>query len=104
LADVKISEYKVWVDDNAFPLLSGEVHYWRLAPENWHVVLERAREMGIDVISSYVCWDFHEYAPGVFDFTGETDSRRNLSGFLDLLTEMGFWIVIRPGPYVYTEW
>lgn len=94
----------MWVDDNAFPLLSGEVHYWRLAPENWHVVLERAREMGIDVISSYVCWDFHEYAPGVFDFTGETDSRRNLSGFLDLLTEMGFWIVIRPGPYVYTEW
>ena len=30
--------------------------------------------------------------------------QRNLTGFLDLLTEMGFWIIIRPGPYIYSEW
>ena len=104
LKNVTISEYKVWVEDNAIPLIGGEVHYWRLAPENWRKILERVRELNLEVISTYVCWDFHEYTPGEFDFSGKTHPQRNLTGFLDLLTEMGFWIIIRPGPYVYTEW
>jgi len=104
LKNVTISENKVWVEDNAIPLIGGEVHYWRLAPENWRKILERVRELNLEVISTYVCWDFHEYTPGEFDFTGKTHPQRNLTGFLDLLTEMGFWIIIRPGPYVYTEW
>jgi hypothetical protein len=102
--NVTISEYKVWVEDIAIPLIGGEVHYWRLAPENWRKILERVRELNLEVISTYVCWDFHEYSPGVYDFSGKTHPQRNLTGFLDLLTEMGFWIIIRPGPYIYTEW
>src|SRR5690606_35692227 len=38
------------------------------------------------------------------DFTGKTEPRRNLVAFLDLLTEMDFWIIFRPGPYIYSEW
>ena len=101
---VNIKEKKIWVDEVAIPLLSGEVHYWRLDPANWRPVLQRAREMGLQVISTYVCWDFHEIEPGRYDFRGETDSRRNLLGFLDLLTAEGFWIILRPGPYIYSEW
>jgi hypothetical protein len=101
---VRIAEKKVWVDDVGIPLLSGEVHYWRLDPANWLPVLRRAREMGLQVIATYVCWDFHEIEPGQYDFRGETDSRRNLLRFLDLLTDEGFWIILRPGPYIYSEW
>lgn len=101
---VKIVEKKIWVDDLAIPLLSGEVHYWRLDPANWQPVLRRVREMGLQVIATYVCWDFHELEPGRYDFRGETDPRRNLLGFLDVLTAEGFWIILRPGPYIYSEW
>ena len=104
MATVKIAEKKIWVDEMDIPLLSGEVHYWRLHPANWKPVLMRAREMGLQVISTYVCWDFHEIEPGRYDFRGETDPRRNLLGFLDLLTTEGFWIILRPGPYIYSEW
>jgi hypothetical protein len=104
LKKVTISDYKVWVEGDAIPLIGGEVHYWRLAPENWRKILERVSELGLQVVSTYVCWDFHEYVPGEYDFTGQTHPQRNLTGFLDILTEMGFWIIIRPGPYVYTEW
>ena len=104
MATVTIAEKKIWVDDVAIPLLSGEVHYWRLDPANWLPVLRRAREMGLQVIATYVCWDFHEIEPGHYDFRGETDPRRNLLGFLDLLTAEGFWIILRPGPYIYSEW
>jgi hypothetical protein len=102
--NVKVTDYKVWVGDDVIPLMGGEVHYWRLSPDNWRPILHRVKDLGLQVVSTYVCWDFHEYAPGQFDFTGETNPQRNLVGFLDLLTEMDFWIVIRPGPYVYTEW
>ena len=104
MTSVKIVDKKIWVDETAIPLLSGEVHYWRLDPANWRPVLQRAREMGLQVIATYVCWDFHEIEPGRYDFRGETNPRRNLLGFLDLVTVEGFWIILRPGPYIYSEW
>jgi hypothetical protein len=104
MATVRIAEKQIWVDDLSIPLISGEVHYWRLDPANWQPVLRRSREIGLQVIATYVCWDFHEIEPGRYDFLGETDPRRNLLGFLDLLTDEGFWIILRPGPYIYSEW
>ena len=104
MTSVRIADKKVWVGDQGIPLLSGEIHYWRLDPASWRPVLRRAGEMGLQVIATYVCWDFHEIEPGCYDFRGETDPRRNLLGFLDLLTEEGFWIILRPGPYIYSEW
>lgn len=104
MANVTISAGRVWVDDQPIALLSGEVHYWRLDPANWRPVLQRVRELGLQVVATYVCWDFHELAPGSYDFTGRTDPRRNLVGFLQLLAEENFWIILRPGPYIYSEW
>jgi hypothetical protein len=101
---VRITDKKVWVDDVDISLLSGEVHYWRLDPANWQPVLRRAHEMGLEVIATYVCWDFHELEPGRYDFRGETDPRRDLLRFLDLMTAEGFWIILRPGAYIYSEW
>ena len=101
---VTISDFKIWVEDIPISLIGGEVHYWRLAPENWRIILQRVRELNLQVVSTYVCWDFHKTSLGEYDFNGKTHPQRNLIGFLDLLTEMGFWVIIRPGPYVYTEW
>lgn len=101
---VSISNKVITVGDVEIPLISGEVHYWRLDPSSWSAVLQRVREMGIQVVATYVCWDYHEISPGVYDFLGQTDPRRNLVGFLEKLTEEGFWIIFRPGPYIYSEW
>lgn len=101
---VEIKKGKVLVGSKEIPLLSGEVHYWRLNPSYWKAILERVREMGLEIISTYIPWDYHEYKRGHFDFTGETDETRNLKRFLDLTREEGFWVIIRPGPYIYSEW
>ena len=104
MSDVSIDQKKIVVGDQTLALLSGEVHYWRLAPEAWRPVLRRVREMGLRIVASYVCWEFHELAPGRYDFTGATDPRRNLPAFLDLLAEEDLWVIIRPGPTIYAEW
>ncbi|MBK8033043.1 MAG: beta-galactosidase [Chloroflexi bacterium] len=90
--------------DQPIPLLSGEMHYWRLDPRNWRPILGRIKELGIKIVATYVCWDFHELAPGQYDFQGKTDARRNLLGFLDMLAEEDLWVILRPGPYIYAEW
>jgi beta-galactosidase len=101
---ISIDANQLKLDGQSIPLLSGEVHYWRLQPYYWEPCLKRVREMGIDIIASYVCWEFHEYEPGKLDFTGQTVPERNLLGFLQLCQKLGFKIIIRPGPYIYSEW
>jgi len=101
---VEIKKNAVWVGKTRVPLVSGEVHYWRVNPSYWSEILDRVRETGIEVVSTYVPWDYHEHQKGKFDFTGKTDETRNLKGFLELTRKKKFWVVIRPGPYIYSEW
>jgi hypothetical protein len=104
MTEVTIAERKITVGDHSFPLISGEVHYWRLDPANWRPILKKVKEMGIRIVATYVCWDYHEIDRGVYDFHGETDPRRNLVAFLDMLAEEDLWVILRPGPYIYSEW
>src|SRR5438874_4468173 len=89
MPDVRIADRRIWVGDEDRVLLAGEVHYWRLDPVVWPAVLRRSRELGLEVLSTYVCWDFHEIAPGEFDFDGQTTARRDLVAFLELVRSEG---------------
>ncbi len=101
---VELRENQINVGGRKIPLLSGEVHYWRLNPRYWKAILDEIRQMGLKVVSTYIPWDYHEVKRGHFDFTGETDETHNLKAFLDLTRREGFWLIIRPGPYIYSEW
>lgn len=101
---VEIKKQTIWVGKKEVPLIAGEVHYWRLNPHYWPEVLKRVREMGLQILSTYIPWDYHEYKRGSFDFSGATDEARNLKAFLELTRKEGFWLIIRPGPYIYSEW
>ncbi len=78
-------------------MIGGEIHYFRLDPRYWEAVLDAARKLGVDVIGTYVVWDFHERGEGLYDFA-------LLHDFLDLTARKGFKVLARPGPFVYSEW
>jgi beta-galactosidase GanA len=40
---VDVREKQIYVDDTPVPIISGEVHYWRLSPDRWREILERVR-------------------------------------------------------------
>lgn len=90
-------------DGRRIPLYSGEIHYWRTFPNHWPAILHSIRDMGLSGVATYVQWADAEVAPGDYDFTGRTAPQRNLLGFLDLCAEIGLWVVLRPGPYIYAE-
>ncbi len=77
---------------------SGELHYFRVDPEDWADRLSRAREAGLNAVASYIPWRWHEVAEGVFDFTGETHPRRDLVKFMRLVKEHGLFFIPRIGP------
>ncbi|HPP11645.1 MAG TPA: beta-galactosidase, partial [bacterium] len=86
------------------PLVSGEFHYWRVLRENWSTIADRIKEMGLEVVATYIPWNYHELSPGKYDFTGKTSPQRDLAGFLDLMKEKELFVIVRPGPYIYAEW
>jgi hypothetical protein len=101
---VEVKNKTIHFDGKAIPLLSGEIHYWRLNPKYWEKCLDETKRMGLDVIATYVCWDFCEVERGKFDFTGETSPHHDLISFLKLAQSKGLWVIFRPGPYIYSEW
>jgi beta-galactosidase len=100
---VEIKNRQVYVGKEKIPLLSGEMHYWRLNPSRWEECLDEMRSLGITTVATYIPWFYHEYKRGSFDFTGRTEKTRDLKGFLELLKKKKFWVIIRPGPYIYSE-
>lgn len=124
---VAVKNNQLYLNGEAQPILFGaELQYFRLrggygpnvAPnvvhETWVRALSQMREAGMNTISFYIPWDFHEYAEGQFDFDGTADEdrdgrpdypSRNVIGFLKLVKEFGFdKIMVRPGPYINAEW
>ena len=97
---IRIDEGAFVVNGKDVQLICGEMHYPRIPHEYWRDRLQRARAMGLNTISVYVFWNFHERQPGEFDFSGQAD----VAEFVRLAQEEGLYVILRPGPYVCAEW
>lgn len=83
-----------------FTIYSGEMHYPRVPSEYWKHRLQMMKAMGLNTVTTYVFWNYHEEAPGQWNFSGEKDLRK----FIKTAQEVGLYVIIRPGPYVCAEW
>jgi glycosyl hydrolase family 35 len=92
------------VNGQTRPLVAAQFEPFRHNPLFWRRCLEAIKGAGIDLVSIFICWDFHEPERGRFDFTGSTNPARDLKGFLELCQEMGMLVLARPGPIIDAEW
>jgi hypothetical protein len=92
------------IDGARVPLVAGSMEYWRLISLKWRTCLQAMKGAGLDLVSSFVCWDFHELEDGTFDFTGVTHPSRDLAGWLDMCAEEGLDVMLRTGPIIDAEW
>ncbi|RAP76070.1 beta-galactosidase [Paenibacillus montanisoli] len=81
-------------------IVGGEIHYFRYPRGEWRDVLLRAKRAGLNTICTYVPWNFHEVTEGVYELEGDKD----LAGYIDLIGELGMYAMLRPGPYICSEW
>ncbi len=92
-----------WLDGQPFLIQAGEFHYFRTPQDQWQHHLGLLKAAGFNTLASYIPWLWHQPEESLSDFDGHSHPMRNLSGFLDLAAEMGFWIIARPGPYIMAE-
>jgi beta-galactosidase len=77
----------------------GEFHYARTPASQWEDELRKMKAAGIDIVASYVMWNYHENKEGRFDWKGDRDLRR----FVRLAAKAGLDVVVRVGPWVHAE-
>ena len=90
-----------YLEESHPKIYAGEVHYPRIPVEYWDHRIKMIKAMGLNTLSVYTFWNYHEVERGVFDF--ETGNK-NLSYFLELAEKNDMKVLIRPGPYVCAEW
>jgi len=100
MGKVEICDRSVCIDGKAVQIISGTIHYFRVYPELWRDRIEKAKQLGLNCIETYLCHNLHEPRPGEFDFTGILD----VEHFLDEVQKAGLYAIVRPGPYICAEW
>jgi beta-galactosidase len=88
------------LDGKPFQIISGSIHYARIPRAYWRDRLRMAKAMGLNSITTYVFWNWHEPERGVYDFSGN----RDVAEFVREAQEEGLYVILRPGPYSCAEW
>lgn len=62
-------------------------------------ILQKIKALGFNTVSFYVHWGIVEYAKDDISF----DGWRSLQPLFDAATEVGMYLIARPGPYINSE-
>ncbi|HIW32623.1 MAG TPA: beta-galactosidase [Candidatus Paenibacillus intestinavium] len=90
--------YMTWNEEPIVPVV-GEFHFTRFSYLHWEEELLKMKAGGVQVIATYVFWNYHEEEEGVFRW----DENRNLRHFADLCAKHQFPLIIRIGPFCHGE-
>ena len=88
------------LDGKPFVIRTGEMHFTRVPREYWRHRLQLLKAMGMNAVCAYLFWNFHEFEEGTYDWSGQADAAE----FCRMAQAEGLWVVLRPGPYVCSEW
>jgi len=97
-------EPELRVDGVPFFVHAAQFDYFRIPPGLWFRSLARYHELGINTIDLRIPWNWHELSDAQFDFNGHTDLRRDLRGLVQQIAQMGFKLIVRPGPLTGDHW
>jgi len=100
MSEFTIHDSQFLLDGKPFRILAGAMHYFRIPPAYWRDRLLKLRAMGLNTVETYVAWNLHEPEPGTFRF----DAGLDLVRYLTIVAELGLQAIVRPGPYICSEW
>lgn len=86
-------------DGEPFRYISGSLHYFRVPHAFWRDRMMKMKAAGLNALQTYIEWSHHEPEPGTYNFKGDYD----LITFLQVASDVGLLIVLRPGPYIDAE-
>jgi hypothetical protein len=92
------------IDGKDIFIYSGAFHYFRCPKELWHDRFQKIKDAGFNTVETYVPWNWCErqMPAGVNDYS-KVDLQ-DLDDWLTMAEQFGFYIIVRPGPYICAEW
>lgn len=87
------------MDGIPFVPVAGEFHFSRCQRDYWKKELLKMKDSGLNVVSTYVFWNYHEEIKNKFDFSGNKD----IGAFLELCKEVDMPCILRIGPWCHGE-
>lgn len=100
---IEVRDKRILIDGTPRLLVSGEIHYFRLRPEEWEDRILKLKAAGGNTVASYIPWLCHEPERGHFDVDGHTRPALDLGAFIDLVASHDLHFIARPGPFVMAE-
>lgn len=95
-----IGEKDFLLNGEPFKIIAGAMHYFRVPRAYWRDRLLKIKACGFNTVETYTAWNLHEPREGEFNFEDDLD----LGAYLDLINELGMFAIVRPGPYICSEW
>ncbi len=89
-----------YLDGEPFRILAGAIHYFRVPRAYWRDRLMKLKACGFNTVETYVAWNAHQPTEDVFLYEDDLD----LNEFLSIAQELGLYAIVRPGPYICSEW
>ncbi|MBE6577029.1 MAG: beta-galactosidase [Ruminococcaceae bacterium] len=99
-AKLEITKNGFTFDGKPFYIASGDMHYFRFFKNGWRRRLQLMKDFGLTCVQTYVPWNLHEPEEGDFHFEDNLD----IAAFLELCDEIGLKVLLRPSPYICSEW
>jgi len=93
------------IDGKDVFIFSGAFQYFRCPKELWPQRFQAIKDAGFNTVESYEAWNYHE--PDMPDSLSDFSKIVRLDELDDWLTmaeKFGFYIIVRPGPYICAEW
>lgn len=97
---IALNGNRILIDGTARTLLCASLFPFRVPREQWRERLKAVKRLGYHMLDVYAPWNFHERERGVYNFEGQHD----LEEFLKEAAEEGLYSLVRPGPYICSEY
>ena len=88
------------LDGAPFRFIAGAIHYFRVPRAYWRDRLEKLKACGFNAVETYVAWNAHQPTEDSFVY----DDMLDIVEFLKTAQEVGLYAIVRPGPYICSEW
>jgi hypothetical protein len=96
---IGINNRYLTLDGQPWLPVMGEFHYVRTPKAEWDAELAKIKASGVDIVATYLMWDYHEEVEGRFDWSGD----RDLRAFVAAAARHGLKVFLRLGPWVHAE-
>lgn len=100
----EVNQFKIgdefYLNGEPFQIRSGAFHYFRVFEEEWEHTLKNMRALGLNTVETYVPWNMIEPLEEEF----QQEHVHLLQRFIEKVQEEGFYLLLRPSPYICSEW